>query len=346
MVAARIPLTLALVGALLFLPGHVAATAPADVAAAGPATPPPTAQVEAATVGAGTTLPADGAFLSLHFGRTQWEQRDATCTSILPNTITLLEVAEELAKRHLKAVGHVLVNRTSSTTTRDCANRFVYPTWDDLAVLRDTYHWSFVSAGQSYADMTRLTPVQQRAESCGSLRALREHGHTRAHGMFAYPNNKFTTEIQTNVVATCFGYGRSYGSGKNDRTNTGAPHFQSTVSFNGGACIELAASCSDPATHGGRRYAPPRQVAAAMRPTANQWSAVQFYRFVVGSRNDATDPTFAWDCTSPYVNQHWTSKAEIYCWEDYKSALDQIPPNVIVTDPVGVGRAWGRLPIS
>jgi hypothetical protein len=341
---ARIPLTLALVGALLLLPGGVAASALADGAPAGTATPRPVAQ--AATVGAGTTLPPDGAFLSLHFGRTQWEQRDATCTSILPNTITLLEVAEELAKRRLKAVGHVVVNRTSSTTTRDCANRFAYPTWDDLAVLRDTYRWSFVSAGQSYADMTRLTPVQQRAESCGSLRAFREHGHTRAHGMFAYPNNKLTTEIQTNVVATCFGYGRKYGNGKNDTTVTAAPHFQSTVSFNGGACNDLAGSCSDPATHGGRRYALPRQVAAAMKPTANQWSAVQFYRFVVGSRDDATDPTFAWDCTSPYVNQHWTSKAEIYCWEDYKSALDQIPSNVIVTDPVGVGRAWGRLPIS
>jgi len=343
---ARIPLTLALIGAMLLLPGGLAVTTPGDVTAAGPGPLHPAALVQTATtVATGTTPPPDGAFLSLHFGRTQWEQRDATCSTILPNTVTLLEVAEELAKRHLKAVGHVVVNRTSSTTTRDCANRFAYPTWDDLAVLRDTYHWSFVSAGQSYADMTKLTPAQQRAESCGSLRAFREHGHTRAHGMFAYPNNKLTDEIQANVVATCFGFGRKYGSGKNDRAATAAPYYQSTVSFNGGACNDLAATCSDPATHGGRRYALPRQVANAMKPTANQWSAVQFYRFVVGSREDAADPTFAWDCTSPNVSQHWTSKAEIYCWEDYKSALDQIPPDVIVTDPVGVGRAWGRLPI-
>jgi hypothetical protein len=330
---ARTRRILALVCALLLIPGGLAAAAPGDTVATprGPA--------------AAITPPPEGAFLSLHFGRSQWEQRDPTCSDILPNTVTLLEVAEELAKRRLKAVGHVVVDRTSSTTTRTCAHRFTYPTWDDLALLRDTFRWSFVSAGQRYANMTTLTPAQQRAESCGSLRAFREHGHTRAHGLFAYPNNKLTTDIQSNVVSTCFGFGRQYGGGTTQRS-VAAPYLQTTVSFNGGACNDLTQPCSDTATHGGRRYALPSRVAAAMKPQANQWSAVQFYRFVVGTRMDAQDPAFAWDCSSPDVTSHWTSKAEIYCWEDYKTALDQIPPNVIVTDPVGVARAWGRLPLQ
>lgn len=333
----RIQLILALVCALLLLPTGLAAAEQAPAA---------TSEAETLEAGQPATLPADGAFLTLHLGRTQWSHRDPTCTTILPNTITLQRVAEELQSRGLAAVGHVVVDRTSSTWVRQCENRFAYASWNDLARLRDTYGWSFVSAGQSYADMTKLTPEQQWQESCGSLQAFTDHGHTRANGLFAYPNNKYTTEIQSGVVAPCFAYGRAYGNGVNNRAKAAAPHLQSTVSFNGGACNDLASSCSDLATHGGRRYALPRQVAAAMKPTANQWSAVQFYRFVVGSRNDAADPTFAWDCTSPNLTQHWTSKAEIYCWEDYKSALDAIPADVIVTDPVAVGRAWGRLPLS
>jgi hypothetical protein len=101
----------------------------------------------------------------------------------------------------------------------------------------------------------------------------------------------------------------------------------------------LTQPCS---TIGGRRYALPSEVGAKMQPVANQWTAVQFYRFVLGRRNDPTDPGFAWDCTSPDPSQHWTSKAEIYCWEDYKLALDEIPANVIVTDPLSIAEAWGR----
>jgi hypothetical protein len=288
--------------------------------------------------------PAPGGFLTLHFGRTQWEQRDATCTAALPNSVSLLEVADELKRRGLKAVGNVVVNRTSESTTRTCESRFAYPTWRDLALLRDSYGWSFVSAGQTYANMLTLTPDQQWEESCGSLRAFTEHGHFRASGLFAYPNNRLTAAIQTDVVSTCFAYGRRYGTGDNAKTDMPAPYLQSTVSVNGGACNDLTQPCSDIATHGGRRYVLPSQVAARLNPEPDHWSAVQFYRFVTGSRSDPTDPSFAWDCTSPDPSQHWSSKAEIYCWEDYKLALDAISPNVIVTDPLGVADAWGRLP--
>jgi len=287
--------------------------------------------------------PADSAFLSIHFGRTQWEQRDASCTSILPNSITLLQVAQELSSRGLTGVGNVVVSRTSSTSTRNCQSRLASASWNDLAVLRDTHRWSFVSAGSTYANMTTLSPAQQRAESCGSLQAFADHGHHRASGLFAYPNNKLTTSIQSNVVSTCFAYGRKYGSGINRRP-VPAPYLQSTVSFNGGACNDLSQPCSDTASHGGRRYALPSKLRAAMQPMANQWSAVQFYRFVVGRRDVASDPTYAWDCTSANPSRHWTSRAEAYCWDDFRSALDAIPANVVVTDPWDIALSWGRAP--
>lgn len=328
---ARVELATALVCTLLLMAGGPAAADP------GGAVPAPAAEPSRAAA------PANSAFLSLHFGRTQWEQRDAKCSSILPNSITLLQVAQELAGRGLTGVGNVVVNRTSSTSTRVCQSRFAHASWNDLALLRDTYGWSFVSAGSTYANMTTLTPAQQRVESCGSLQAFTDHGHTRAHGLFAYANDKLTTSIQTNVVSTCFAYGRKYGSGLNRRP-VPAPYLQSTVSFNGGACNDLSQPCSNTAAHGGRRYAVPSRVRTALQPLANQWATVQFYRFVTGSRNVASDPTFAWDCTSTNVNRHWTSRPEAYCWEDFKSALDAIPANAVVTDPLDVAQAWGRAP--
>ena len=288
--------------------------------------------------------PAGRAFLTLHFGRTQWEQRDATCTTALPRSLTLLDVAKELRSRGLEAVGHTVVDRTSDTSERHCERRFAYATWDDLALLRDSYGWSFVSAGRTYANMRKLTPAEQRRESCGSLRAFTEHGHTRAHGVFAYPDNRFTVRIQADVVSSCFAYGRTYGNGVNHRHEMIAPHLQSTAAVNGGACHALKRPCSDLATHGGRRYKLPVRVAARMSPDADQWSAVQFYRFVVGRWNDPEDPSFGWDCTSTNAAHHWTSKAEIYCWKDFKRALDAISPNVIVTHPLHVARVWGHLP--
>ncbi len=285
---------------------------------------------------------AEPAYLTLLFGRTQWEQRDPACSAILPNSITLGQVAQELQRRGLTGVGIVIVNWTSSTSTRTCNGRLASATWNDLATLRDTYGWTMVSGGKSHADMTAMTTQQQRAETCGSLPAFTDHGHTGAAGLFAYGNNKYSGSIQANVVSTCFSYGRKYGSGVNARTKMTAPWFQSTVSYNGGACNDLSRACSDTGTHGGYRYALPGVVRALMQPAPGQWSAVQFYRFVTGSRNDPADPTYAWNCTGSDPRLHWTTRAEIYCWEDYKAALDAIPAGVTVTDPLTVARAWGR----
>jgi hypothetical protein len=282
------------------------------------------------------------AYLTLVFGRSQWEQRDPTCTSTLPRSITLGQVARALHRRGLTGSAIAVVDWTSTARTRTCRGRLAYASWSDLAALRDTYGWTMVSGGMSHADLTTMTTKRQRAESCGSLRAFTDHGHRRAAGLFAYGNNKHSAAIQSGVVSTCFSYGRVYGAGLNTVARLDAPWFQSTVSYNGGACNDRRKPCSKLSTHGGRRYAPPRVVRAMMQPGPRQWSAVQFYRFVTGSRRAPADPTFAWDCTGSAARLHWTSRAEIYCWKDYKSALDAIPSTVTVTDPLTVARAWGR----
>ena len=64
---------------------------------------------------------------------------------------------------------------------------------------------------------------------------------------------------------------------------------------------------------------------------------MQAYRFVTGVR---TGPASQWDCTSTDPAQHWTSRAELYCWDDFRWALDQIGDDVIVTDSRTVADAW------
>ena len=68
----------------------------------------------------------------------------------------------------------------------------------------------------------------------------------------------------------------------------------------------------------------------------NQWLTLQSYLLVTGSRAGL------WDCTSPNWQDHWTTDAERYCWNDYQTILNSIPSAVTTTDPKTVAQAWGR----
>ena len=131
---------------------------------------------------------AEPAYLTLPFGRTQWAAADRLCKP-LPNVVTLGRVAVLMKDRGRSGVGNVVVKRHG--VTQSCFSNYVIsPSWNDLTQLRTQFGWSFTSAGMQYLDMTKLTPTQQHAEACGSVGALARRGHTRAWGLFAYPNNK------------------------------------------------------------------------------------------------------------------------------------------------------------
>jgi hypothetical protein len=259
----------------------------------------------------------------------------------LPGTVTLGQVADQLAARGFPGTGNVVIDRESDTSTPMCFTYGLGTTWSQLATLRDTDGWTFISAGQSYRDMTTLTTQQQIDESCGSLAALEAHGDDRGWGMFAYPDNKRTGTIQQDVVSTCFSYGRLYDFRFNDIGEMAPPWFQRTTSVNGGSCNVKDAACPyDPASIGANHhYRTPDSLAALMQPGPGQWSVVQMYRFVTGAQDT---PTFGWDCTNADPKMHWTSNAELYCLDDYLAAIEQIPPDVVVTDPATVAEAWGR----
>jgi hypothetical protein len=278
------------------------------------------------------------AYVTLTFGRTQWVTT-AACLPI-PGTVPLDDVAAALGVRGFTGVGNVVVARTNETSRR-CFNRDVqYASWTDLATLRDAYGWRFVSASQAYSNMTLLTPEQQYAASCGTLDTFVAHGHTSAWGMFAYPNNRYTDQIQADIVSTCFAFGRTYQRFlRNTAATSLSPWFQSTHTLAGGGCNITWNQCYTVAVAGGTRYQSPLKLAAFLAPAPGEWSVLQAYRFVVGAGSGGR---FAWDCTNADWRLHWTNAVEMYCWNDYQYLLDHIPATVVVTDPASVASSWGR----
>lgn len=290
------------------------------------------------------SVAAGSRYLTLSFGRTQWVT--ARQCSAMADTVTLGQVADDMTALGVESgnpitgTGNVVIDRASETDTPACMTYGLMATWDQIADLRDTHGWTFVSAGEGYRNMTQLTEQEQIDESCGSLSDLEAHGHTRGWGLFAYPNNRKSSTIQSSVVSTCFAYGRGYDNRFNGIGLMTAPWFQRTFSVNGGSCNVVDAWCYPPSSTGATyHYRTRESLASLMQPGPGEWSVVQMYRFVTGAYSSST---FNWDCTDADPNMHWVSNSELYCYDDFLWALHQIPGNVVVTDPATVAEAWGR----
>jgi hypothetical protein len=273
-------------------------------------------------------------FVTLQFGRTQWVST-FKCVPI-DGAIDLGSVAAELQRRGYTGVGAVVLNRTSDGF-RQCINSYyLSASWQDVAALQGM-GWSFISGSQSYTNITKLTPPEQQAESCGTLPDFATRG-IDASGEFAYADNKSSHAVQSQIVSACFDWGRKYQSySATSYASIGPPWFQSTHSLSGGLCNNIVAPCYSSGAK--TRYQMPSKVARWLAGLNDrQWATLQAYRFVTGVRNG----TPSWDCTSPDPRNHWTSQGEYYCWVDYLAILDSIPRSFIVTDPATVAAAWGR----
>ncbi len=294
------------------------------------------------------TVRAEGpGYLTLSFGRAQWVTAK-NCVR-LPNTVDLGRVAAELDARGLVGTGNVVTSRTPETGSL-CFNGYVlHPGWARLATLRDDRGWTFVSASTTYPNFASLTPAQQLDESCGSLRAFEEHGHTRAWGLFATPNDTYSVGSQRDVVSTCFAYGRTYDDSLplgpknlNVRAEMAEPWFQRTSSLFGGSCNDASLPCFSAGF--ARRYSSVADLRRLVGVGTDRWFNLQGYRFVRGAHGSLGRPGMNWDCTSPDWRAHWASASELYCWVDYQRILNAIPGSVVVTDPASVAEAWGRTP--
>jgi hypothetical protein len=277
-------------------------------------------------------------FLTLLFSRSEIMDA-ADCRPDRSGSLNLItQVAPDLARRGIAATGSVETGITRAAS-RACVHyrRSLTASWADLAGLRDRYGWKFVSHGRTFAtNIASMTPKQQWSETCGSLLDLERHGHWSGDGLFAYPDNKWSAEVETKVVSTCFAFGRRYAGGPATRAEAMAfPHWQRTTGIGGGRCNNPALPCSKLKTVT-TYHSPVALIRTLRRLAPNQWLTLQSYVFVTGDRKGQ------WRCRARHWQDHWTDDAERYCWKDYRRILDAIPSGVRVTDPKTVARAWGR----
>jgi hypothetical protein len=295
------------------------------------------------TYSATSVSPSTGgnAYLTLLFSRSDVTAADDCVENDTGVARLDTVVAPELARRGLTGVGSV-----QTGNTRDAAlscdgtthgKRSMQASWATIAKLRDTYGWSFVSHSASYAiNLGSLSPSQQYAETCGSLQTLEAHGNWRADGMFLYPNNQWTLQVQEDDVSKCYAFGRQYGDGITSQgAATTYPYWQSTQGIPGGRCNNSALACSTLKTF--TTYRSPATVASKIANLqAGQWLTIQSYLLVTGYRAGL------WDCRASDWHDHWTTDVERYCYNDYLQILNAIPSTVKVTDPKTVAQAWGR----
>lgn len=287
-----------------------------------------------ATTGGGT---GDGTpFVTLLFSRSQWAAHDSC--QVAPGSVTLEQVAADLTAKGRNGTSTIVTSQPPTTGLR-CVRDGLVPSWPTLERIHRDYRWEYVSHSKTAPDMTKLSASAAYDESCGTLSLLYSHGFDRAWGLFAYPVNRFTDSIQSNIVSTCFAYGRRYVGSRNQRSTMAAPWYANAWSVNGGACNDPSRACYSIQTR--FRYVDPSKLASFVRVGAGEWAIIQFYALVTGAKLSGAT---RWDCTSADWRQHFVSRTELYCWNDYQTVLSAIPSGAVVTDPASVATAWGSNP--
>lgn len=283
-------------------------------------------------------------YITIMWGRTDWKAvKGSGCSTELPGARTLEQNAQDLSARGLYGVGGVVINRVGDGE-RPCFKNFTYqPSWDDLANLRDTYGWKFVSQGMNYVDMTQLSAQEMFDESAATLPVFESHGHFDAWGAFNYPNNKQNSTTQA-LVSDYFAFGRKYSNNPNTKAAaTAYPNIMNTLSINGGRCNNPALACYNMSVVNNRRTTPVDTIANLLNPGSDEWSVVQYYRLVEGSYG-TMGQTVAWDCTSASWQDRWTSQPELTCRNNFLEAIDGRSIKAQITHPAEMAQLWAVSP--
>jgi hypothetical protein len=282
--------------------------------------------------GAGAVAPA---YVTPMIAHTAWTATE-NCVAV-PGVVTLPGLLSGHQSRGMSLTGSVVTSWVAATT-RKCIEPLplmphpkpiLMPSWADLANLRGTYPaFDLVSASVDYKEMTSLTTAQQKAEACNSRDVLVAHGIAAPIALFAYPNNKFTTAMNTMVRTQCsYRLGRRYSGAANTRTSVGSG-FLNVFSINGGHCTNTALPCATLATR--FPYTAASVLATYVHPSAGTWVVPQFYRLVAGTK---TTGRLQWNCagaaTSHYTFDTGGNSTELYCANDYYAAFANEPAYVV-----------------
>ena len=336
------------------LSAAIVAAAMALVPAAGAAASGPSRAPHATTWARNAAAP--GPFVTLLFSRSEISAADNCAeddTSIARLDTT---VAPYLQSLGMAGTGTLVTKRTDDTT-RHCShyNDDLTASWADATNLAKTYGWSFVSHTATYptlAQIQNFTPAEAKAQTCGSLATLKAHGLPGAAGMIAYPGsytkNPAIVNLQAKYGSTCFAWGRQYDQAKHGLTKLAdastPPYFQYTTAVVGGPCNVPTQPCYTVHVQNGRYTLPSTMIARIEALKPGQWFTLQAYLLVTGKNPKYAQNKMRWDCTSSDPALHWTNTTVRYCWSDYQQIIQAIAamPGITVTDPLTVGRAWGR----
>jgi hypothetical protein len=322
----------------------------AGMAGTGPSQAP---RVGAASAG---NAAAPGPFVTLLFSRSEISAAD-NCVEDDTNIARLdTVVAPYLQSLGMAGTG-TLVTKKTGDTTRNCThyNDDLTSSWADATNLANTYGWSFVSHTATYptlAQIQNFTPAEAMAQTCGSEQTIAAHGLPGAAGMIAYPGsytkNPAVVNLQANYGSTCFDWGRQYDQAKHGLTKLAdastPPYWQYALAVVGGPCNVPTAPCYTVHIQNGRYTLPSTMIARIQALKPGQWFTLQAYLLVTGKNPNYAHNRMRWDCTSSDPALHWTNTTVRYCYSDYQQIIQAIAadPNITVTDPLTVGRAWGR----
>ena len=332
------------------------AAAVALVPAAATAYGGPSQAGRAGTAAARGASTATGPFVSLLFSRTEISAAD-NCVENDTNVARLdTTVAPYMHSLGLAGTGTLVTDRTGGTT-RHCThyNDDLTASWADASALAGTYGWSFVSHTATYPSLTQienLTPAQAYHQTCGTIATITSHGLPGAAGMIAYPGsytkNPAVVNLQTTYGQTCFDWGRMYNHARYGLTYQSAattpPYWQYTAAVTGGPCNDPTQPCYTVHVVNGRYTMPSKVIAKIESLKPGQWFSLQAYLLVTGTNPRYSQDRMRWNCTSSNPALHWSNVTVRYCWSDYQQILQAIAadPAITVTDPLTVGRAWGR----
>jgi hypothetical protein len=279
---------------------------------------------------------------------TAWAATDG-CEPV-PGVVTLPKLLAGHARRGYRPTGTVITGwvRPSARTCieqvslKPFPKPILLPSWRDLRRLHAAHPWFGVaSGGIHYRELTTLAPSQQIAEACGSAATIVDHGWRSPLPLFAYPNNRFTAEINRRVLRHCpYRLGRRYSGESNTRRSIRSGLLR-VYSINGGHCRDAGLRCSALDTR--FPYTSPSALARRLHPAPGRWVVPQIYRLVRGSHSTGR---LRWNCRGPAAS-HFTydrggDSTELYCARDYYAALAHEPRYVVRGRTIGgVERHWG-----
>jgi hypothetical protein len=271
-------------------------------------------------------------YVTIMFSRAQVEGVSPPHCTPLPQSVPIWQVASDLAARGFAATEAVSTSLEDETTERCNSNGDLTLSWRDLRTLRSQHNWDVVVRGNR--DDRTATAAQQYADSCGLLSTFAAEGFRDASSLYAYYGGPHSAAMQSRVVSTCFAFGRIY-SGRPNTLPVPWPYLVNVDSISGGRCNNTALACAIGKVP--RVYTLSTTLQKLVRSPG--WDIIQGYKFVTGANSSSGG---SWNCTGAPAD-HWTSRGELYCYNDWRSVINAIPAASRVVTPSAIAESQGRM---